>query len=103
MAEGENVYLIAFYAHESPIRGKRYTYTTPTMWIPPGYQANPCPCEGYPIGFEWRISRNGELLKTCGDTSPVYPRTPTPVPTGIFSDGFESGTTGKWSASIGGA
>lgn len=104
---GENVYLIAFYAHESPVLGRRYTFTTPSMWVPPGYFANPCPCEGHPIGFEWRVSRNGELLKACGDTSLVYPRTPTATPTPIvvpdeiFVDGFESGSTNSWSRTEG--
>ena len=105
--KGENVYLIAFYAHESPTLGKRYTFTTPAMWIPAGYQANPCPCEGRPIGFEWRIAATDELLLGCGDTSHVYPRSPTPTPTPppfeLFRDGFESGDTGRWSAAVGGA
>ena len=87
-----DIYLIAIYAHEaSP--GVRYVYQTAPMTIHPGEVANPCPCEGYPIGFEWHwvvpeFEKASTLVKSCGDTSRVYPK--------IFADGFESGGTERW-------
>jgi len=97
------VQLVAIYAHESPVFGVRYTFTTPSDLMDPGDVARPCPCEGHPVGFEWYNANTGSLLKVCGDTSRVYPRsptpTPTPVPDVIFSDGFETGTTARWSSS----
>ena len=95
-----SVYVIAIYAHESEVDGVRYTYQSPPLLLPVGHVANPCPCEGYPIGFEWyhvapEFSKSVDVLvKSCGDTSRVYPF--------IFKDGFESGTTARWSSTIGG-
>ena len=101
---GEFVYLVAIYAHESPTFGVRYTFTTDAFWVGFADAARPCPCQGYPIGFEWHIARNGELIKACGDTITIYPRSPTPAPTPtpvpnieIFSDGFENGGVENWS------
>jgi len=95
------IYMVAIYAHEDAARpGMRYTFQAPPQTLEPGSVARPCPCEGYPIGFEWyhvapEFSKSVDVLvKSCGDTSRVYPF--------IFKDGFESGTTARWSSTIGG-
>lgn len=103
-----SIYLVAFWAHESPTYGERYTFAAPSLSVPPGpHSARPDGVEGYPIGYEWWNAVSGELLKSCGDTSKIYPRTPTPTPTpppsSIFADGFESGDTSRWSSTVGGA
>jgi hypothetical protein len=120
------IYLVAIYAHESPTYpGMRYTFETDSMIIAPGEVATPCPCEGYPIGFEWYyIPPNftksaGVVVKECGDTGRPYPRifkdgfesgdtsrwdyTYIPPPALIFDDGFEFGSTEMWSETIGGS
>ena len=84
-----DVYLVAYYAHESPIQGKRYSYQTAPASIPSGSTVRPCPCEGSPIGFEWRAVTDNRILKSCGDTSSIFFH--------IFADGFESGSTSEWS------
>lgn len=90
------IYMVAIYAHESPtIPGERYMFETDSMILAPGETATPCPCEGYPIGFEWYYipptftKSAGVLVKGCGDTGKPYPD--------IFRDGFESGDTSRWS------
>jgi len=98
------VYLVGIWAHESTVFGERYTYRSAAMHVNAGSQAaRPGPVEGYPIGYEWWDATSGTLLKSCGDTSRVYPRTPTPTPTPppdvIFTDGFETGDVSKWSSS----
>jgi hypothetical protein len=91
------IYLVAIYAHEAG-PGMRYTYQTPVMVLEPGYVARPCPCEGYPIGFEWHMvppefeKSTPVLVKSCGDTSRVYPF--------IFKDGFDGGDTSQWSKEV---
>lgn len=86
-----DIYLVAFYAHESTTRGTRYTHQTAPASVPPGSTVRPCPCEGYPIGFEWRAVNDNRILKSCGDTSSIFSY--------LFADGFESGDVEKWSSS----
>lgn len=98
------VFLVGIWAHEWPVEGRRWTYTSENLVVAAGQQVlNPRYVQGYPIGFEWWDAVSGTLLKSCGDTGRVYPRsptpTPTPVPDTIFSDGFETGTTARWSSS----
>lgn len=94
------VYLIGVWAHEDPAQpGMRYTFQAPPQTLEPGEVARPGPFEGCPIGYEWwyqppDFSKANALVKSCGDTDRRYPR--------IFQDGFESGNTGRWSATIGG-
>lgn len=95
------IYAVAVYAHEDAARpGMRYTYQTPPQTLEPGYVARPCPCEGYPIGFEWYMvppefeKSTPVLVKSCGDTGRVYPF--------IFKDGFEGGDTSQWDKTQGG-
>jgi len=88
-ATSSEIYLVTYYAHESPTdQGKRYFHQTAPALIPPGSNVRPCPCEGYPIGFEWRSANDNQIIKSCGDTNLSYPH--------IFSDGFESGNTEEW-------
>lgn len=87
------VYLIAYWQHEHEgEKCKRWTYETFAEPIPAGWTAYPDDrTEGIPVGYQWYDAVDGRLLKSCGDTSMEYP-----CP-GIFSDGFESGDTSKWS------
>ena len=78
--------MVAIYAHESTTKGVRYTYQTNTETVIAGSIVSPCPCEGFPIGFEWY---SGEvMLRGCGDTGRVF--------ASIFADGFESGDFRAW-------
>ena len=86
------VYMVAIYAHESPVQGVRYVFTTEPQIVT---DATLTPTyEGYPVGFEWwhkapDFQKSTDVLvKSCGDTDRVYPF--------VFSDGFESGDTSRW-------
>lgn len=95
------IYVVAIWAHEDPAApGRRYTFTSwPGKTLGLMQVASPCPCEGYPIGFEWYMvppefeKTIPVLVKSCGDTSRIYPF--------IFSDGFELGDTSRWSTPSG--
>lgn len=88
---GGTVYLVAFYEHESSTSGTRYHYQTAPVAVDPGSTIRPCPCQGSPVGFKW-YAAGGTLLKSCGDTSTAHWH--------IFSDGFETGNTGRWSQTV---
>ena len=88
------IYLVAYYAHESEVRGVRYSYKTAPVTYRPGRTVKPCPCQGFPIGFEW-FTVAGAVLKSCGDTSTAHWHSH------IFSDGFETGDTDRWSLVVG--
>jgi len=87
------VYMVAIYAHESPVHGVRYTFTTEPQVVTENATLTPS-YEGHPIGFEWwhkapDFQKSTDVLvKSCGGTDRVYPF--------IFSDGFETGTTERW-------
>ena len=87
VSSGAEVYLVAYYLHESNVQGVRYSHQTEPASVAPGAIISPCPCQGHPVGFKWYTSW-GVLLKTCGDTSTRHWH--------IFSDGFESGNLEEW-------
>jgi hypothetical protein len=87
LPSGGTIYLVAFYEHESDAQGTRYSFQTAPVWVAPGSTARPCPCEGYPVGFQWYTS-DGVLLKSCGDVTTKHWH--------LFSDGFETGDVSKW-------
>jgi len=86
------VYMVAIYAHESPVTGVRYTFTTEPRTVTDAVLAPTY--DGLPVGFEWwhkapDFQKSTDVLvKSCGGTDRVYPF--------IFSDGFETGTTERW-------
>jgi hypothetical protein len=100
------IWLVSVFAHEDPANpGHRYIHTTDKLTIEPGEVARTCyqtgrqpaPCEGWPIGFEWHweipeFSKASALVKTCGETGRIFPP--------IFSDGFETGNTSRWTRTV---
>jgi hypothetical protein len=89
------VFLVGIWAHEWPVKCKRWTHTSGTIVVPTGQQElKPSQVEGYPIGFEWWDGVSGELIKSCGDTERNYSDCDA-----IFEDGFETGATSRWSSS----
>lgn len=85
-----------YYLHENP-PGERHIYTTPTITVT-NSTVTITDIEGYPVAVRWYVrSRAGDefhLVKTCGEV-------PDPIFLAIFSDGFESGDTGRWSLEVG--
>ena len=85
------VALVAIYLHEDEVKvGKRYIYETTAYDIPAGsYRLDPDEVQGTPVGYQWWNMAGAVMLKECGDTGDVYSK--------IFADGFEAGTTERWS------
>jgi hypothetical protein len=85
------VYLVAVYAHEGGDCARYSARTINHSVGTGGWRLVPHGTEGLPVGYEWWNGLTDELLKSCGDTSREYECSD------IFSDGFESGNTSKWS------
>jgi hypothetical protein len=94
------IYLTAHYLHEHP-RGLYWVYTTPTRIITDEVLAI-TDVDGTPVGYRWWARPYGtvskadaefEMVKECGE----IPVQPYPF---IFSDGFESGDTRRWSSQV---
>ena len=86
LSGGGSVTLMVIYAHEAA-EDVRYVYVAGPESVPPGSILRPSEVEGTPIGYEWYV--DGVLWKSCGDTDRRHPV--------IFADGFETGTTERWS------
>jgi hypothetical protein len=89
------VNLVVVWAHEDK-NCMRYIYAVLPRDVPVGsYRGDPAGVEGEPVGYEWWDVNSDTLLKSCGDTGRDYE-----CPDTIFEDGFENGSTSRWSSTI---
>jgi hypothetical protein len=97
----KEVYAVGYYLHESETPGVRYRSNPPLTY---DKDANTLSAAhiGRPVAVEWYARLRGvgeyQVVSTCGVVPPLaIPPTPTPTPSFIFKDGFESGNTKAWS------
>jgi len=80
------VRLVSYYAHQSPTDPPHLWESEDSEVLTGPWSGEPH-SPGHPIGHQWWVG--GELVKTCGSLL-------------SFADGFENGTTSRWSTTIGG-